>query len=255
MQPLSEKPAPKFPNGLKHAPDSAHFSLDGLLLAAFAARSLPPRFGNKPILALEAGCGCGGALLGFAMLVKQASCLGFDSESSLVRAARDNAAALNLDGRCAFLTANLANLKLDLPACHGKADILLANPPWREPGKGLRARLPLRQKAHWGGKEALALFMIAGAKLLRRLGIFCMVFSPANLADFFDILPKARLGLRYLLPINSFTGYPANRLLALCGKDCASDFRLAAPLTIHRKENRIVKYTSEAIEFCPWLGQ
>ena len=130
----------RFPRGLEQPEGSLRFGADALLLAAFAARHLPPKkngpgeyradkYGPNncgpdncglenrgpdaanpgPTLVAELGCGCGAALLGLAMLRPHICGLGLERENPLVLAAVSNAALLGLSKQLHFVDLDLAD--------------------------------------------------------------------------------------------------------------------------------------------------
>ncbi|MDY0259090.1 MAG: hypothetical protein RBR41_05430 [Desulfovibrio sp.] len=141
----------RFPRGLEQPEGSLRFGADALLLAAFAARHLPPEKSGPgkcgpdecgpgkcgpdecgadnrgpdnhperlwagaanpgPTLVAELGCGCGAALLGLAMLRPHICGLGLERELPLVKAAKGNAARLGLSDQLRFLAFDLEDKK------------------------------------------------------------------------------------------------------------------------------------------------
>ena len=124
----------RFPRGLEQPEGSLRFGADALLLAAFAARGLPPEkhrpdqcAPNKyapdkhlqkqwlgaaspaPTLVAELGCGCGAALLGLAMLRPHICGLGLEREHPLVQAAVSNAVLLGLSDQLHFASLDLTD--------------------------------------------------------------------------------------------------------------------------------------------------
>ncbi len=135
----------RFPRGLEQPEGSLRFGADALLLAAFAARHLPPKKNGPgeyradkygpdtcgldkygldqcgpdnrgpdaanpgPTLVAELGCGCGAALLGLAMLRPHICGLGLERENPLVLAAVNNAALLGLSNHLHFVDLDLAD--------------------------------------------------------------------------------------------------------------------------------------------------
>ena len=135
----------RFPRGLEQPEGSLRFGADALLLAAFAARHLPPKKNGPgeyradkygpdtcgldkygldqcgpdnrgpdaanpgPTLVAELGCGCGAALLGLAMLRPHICGLGLEREHPLVKAAEGNAALLGLSDHLHFVDLDLAD--------------------------------------------------------------------------------------------------------------------------------------------------
>lgn len=105
----------QFPRGLKQPEGSLRFGADALLLAAFAARSLPPKkqtpgaANGTSLVVAELGCGCGAALLGLAMRCPYILGLGLEREKPLVQAAVNNAALLGLSDQLHFVGLDLAD--------------------------------------------------------------------------------------------------------------------------------------------------
>lgn len=206
------------------------------------------------MLALESGCGCGAVSFGFALLAPSSRCIGIEKQEKLVLAARRNAQALNLSGRCQFFAADLADLPPEILKFQRKADLVMANPPWRNPARGLVTAQNMRKKAYWRQKNTLPLFLKSASALLRRHGRFCLILPHFLLSDFFESLKTTELGLRKILPVCSFANAPVSRLLLLCQKNAASDYEISYPLAIHEKREGVVGYTGQARAFCPWLA-
>ena len=105
----------QFPRGLEQPEGSLRFGADALLLAAFAARCLPPKkqtpgaANGTPLVVAELGCGCGAALLGLAMRYPYIFGLGLEREKPLVQAAMNNAALLGLSDQLHFVGLDLAD--------------------------------------------------------------------------------------------------------------------------------------------------
>ena len=104
-----------FPRGLEQPEGSLRFGADALLLAAFAARCLPPKkqtsgaANGTPLVVAELGCGCGAALLGLAMRCPYIFGLGLEREKPLVQSAMNNAALLGLSDHLHFVGLDLAD--------------------------------------------------------------------------------------------------------------------------------------------------
>lgn len=155
----------RFPRGLEQPEGSLRFGADALLLAAFAARHLPPekpgpgecRADNRgsekprpgaanpgPTLVAELGCGCGAALLGLAMLRPHVCGLGLEREQPLVKAAEGNAARLGLSDQLRFIALDLADRKT-LATLHAPvrvSDLFPTADAFFSPDNGDRERQP-----------------------------------------------------------------------------------------------------------------
>ena len=155
----------RFPRGLEQPEGSLRFGADALLLAAFAARHLPPdrrgpdRRGpdkrgpdkhgvgaarHAPTLVAELGCGCGAALLGLAMLRPQIRGLGLERERPLVLAAESNATRLGLSDQLRFSALDLEDTKAlaTLRAPVGIPGLLPTAGAFSSPDKGNTERHP-----------------------------------------------------------------------------------------------------------------
>ena len=245
-----------YPRGLAQPPGAYRFGLEALLLAAFAARTLRERRGGRESAVTELGAGCGAALLGVALSLPYATCLGLEREPVLVAAARCNAEALGLSGRVRFAEADAADVE-DAARAAGPQDMVLANPPWGQAGRGRASPSRLREAALRGGAgpdgDAFPAFCAAAARLLRHKGLFCCIVPASALTRICLALEGTRLGLRRVLPLRPHTGKAAHRLLLLAQNGASAEPVLASPLTLHRRGAPF--WTRAALSFCPWLAE
>lgn len=270
-----------FPRGLIQPEGAYRFGLEALLLAAFAAQTLreraPRKGGHREMTVAELGSGCGAALLGVALRRPDARCLGLELEPSLVLAAAANARALGLAERVRFRVADVA-APTELTALEkdtAPQDLVLANPPWGQPGRGHPSPSTLREAALRGtivskptlddgrcdapAGDAFPIFCVAAARLLRHRGAFCCIVPTQALTRICSALEAARLGLRRILPLRPHTRKPAHRLLLLAQKDATAEPQLLAPLTLHahaatKRGENAPGWTRAALAFCPWLA-
>ena len=242
-----------FPRGLIQPESSGRFGLDALLLASWGAKAAEKYYHDNLRIVIETGCGCGAALLGFALLHKNSSCIGLELEKELAEAACQNAIQLNLPDKCLFYQADLANLPKNLQCYREKAQLVLANPPWRKPGDGLITNKSLAKNAHWELTGTLELFLESAAYFLEHHGRLCLIIPIWQLHRLMAHLVKIPLGLREIQPIASWPDGNISRLLIICQKNSAMDYKMAFPLAIHEKRNNKIGYSQQARDFCPWL--
>lgn len=245
----------KFPAGLIQPEGSARFSLDALLLAAFSVKYLPTKIKARDFQAMELGCGCGAVMLGTALLCPTGSFTGFDNEAALIEAARKNADKLSVSSRCRFYNKNVTNAD-SFQDFANNADLVMINPPWQMPGTGIKPQNPVREKAFWATGDTFITFFQLAEILLKRRGRLCAIFPPTRLIDFFHFLDNSLLGLRLLLPCQSYHDTAVKRILVLCQKNAASDFAFSAPLILRicSDDGLSASYSPMAVNFCPWLS-
>ena len=253
--------APRFPRGLVQPEGAYRFGLEALLLAAFAVRTMRERGrgARREVAVAELGSGCGAALLGVALRLPRALCLGLEREAALVAAARANAEALGLSGRVRFFAADVG---APPPNDAVPRDMVIANPPWGLPGSGRRSPWALREGALRGadaparsGGDAFPVFCAAAGRLLRHKGLFCCITPASALTRICAALEDARLGLRRILPLRPHTGDAAHRLLLLAQKGARAEPEFRPPLTLHRRAaSSGPTWTRAALAFCPWLA-
>ena len=155
--PIGESPSPHaearraFPAGLEQPEGSFRFSVDALLLAAFAAS----RTTDVTIRFIDLGTGCGVVGLAY-LLLKRNICQGFgmDCNPELIAAAQNNTAKLGFSDRFALHTGELADTRFleNLRMEASPVQLVMANPPWRLVGSGRLPATEARRKALFGDK-------------------------------------------------------------------------------------------------------
>lgn len=249
-----------FPAGLHQPCGCLKFGMDALLLASWAKKILQALPARKGLRIVEAGCGCGAALLALAMSYPECHCLGFEQDASLAEAAVLNAQRLNaMNAKFRNMNIGKREFFANIGEWRGKCGLVLANPPWRSPGEGNRSKQKSREAAIWAKEDTFDIFCKAAWELLAHRAFFCVIIPPACLPDFFTALAQNGLGAREIMPVRPFEGKPASRLLMLCQKNAKSLPVLATDLILH--ESTMPRgaekhpWTSQALDFCPWLGK
>lgn len=244
-----------FPRGLFQPEGSFRFSLDALLLAAYAARRRP----EWRRLA-DLGCGAGAVAFGLLLLAGEGTgrrVLGLELRPELVEAARRNAAGLGFAG--AF-RAEPADLTAYAPGrAAGGFDLITANPPYRRPEEG---RLPpdeLRRAALFGGPENLAAFIRAGRTLIAPGGQFCLIFPYRRLDELAKSLRGAGLALLDAMPVAARAGAEPKLALVSAGIAAEENKGLAGgaqkPLVLYEPTaGGGERLGRAALEFCRFLS-
>jgi tRNA1(Val) A37 N6-methylase TrmN6 len=234
-----------FPRGLIQPEDSFRFSMDALLLAAFAP-------GEKVRRAVDLGTGCGVVVFALALRFPNLSCTGIDSAAALIEAARVNAHALGLDDRTDFAEGDVADASLSSRLGRGSYELVTANPPYRITGTGRRISSLMRRKALEAPQGVLVDFIRTAALLLRHHGRFACVFPSARLGDLVAVLRAVRLEPRRLRCVHPRPGAEAGLVLLEARKNAQPDLVIEAPLVLHPSA-RGQGFSQEALAFCPWL--
>lgn len=267
-----------FPRGLYQPPGSFRFSADALLLAAFAGRAARAFSGGpKPLPVLELGCGCGAVALGFLLLYPAARVVALDLQEDLVEAARLNARSLGFEQAFSAVAADLQGLEGpgDLAALLRPAwpeggpafKLVLANPPYRLPGRGRQPASLSRRLALFGGAENLRAFVRAAAWALAPEGRFCLVWPPDRLKELEEVLRGCGLEICLDLPVRSRAGAAPGLLLLAARRAGTGETVIAGPaqnaetggplpesLVLHAEGGAGKVFSAEALDFCPFLG-
>lgn len=245
-----------FPRGLVQPPGSFRFSADALLLAAFASRSLGSAGASSA--ALELGTGCG--VVSFSFLLNMPpdvparnAILGIEIDPELVRAANENASRLGLRDAFRGLCADVGRIaELDEVGPESR-DVVIANPPYRDPGGGRLPRGGQRASALFADRAGLDCFLRAAAYALRNRGRFFCVLGADRLQEFMERLALNRLAPKRLKPVYGAPGKDARIVLVEARKNGRPGLALEAPLVLYTPPPDSM-LTPEALEFCPALA-
>lgn len=253
-----------FPRGLRQ-PDAFRFSADALLLGAFAARC-KPHWRQM----LDLGCGCGAA--SFAALLVQKESLqgrrvtGLDVQPAMLDCAMYNAKLLGFGDIFEAVNIDLEQQEQEgagVPGATGAgeglfSDLIISNPPYREPGRGRMPADALRRRAMFGSGHNFSSFIRSAAMWLSPGGVFCTVLpyqrknELAELLDCFGLKPSYGMKVftkadeaRFIL----LAAVAKNEFAVNAGNNGFSDWPEAV-LLLHDENGQISK---EATEFCPFL--
>ncbi|GFK92369.1 tRNA1(Val) (adenine(37)-N6)-methyltransferase [Fundidesulfovibrio magnetotacticus] len=237
-----------FPTGLVQPDGGYRFSLDPLLLAAFARPKRDARVADL-------GTGCGVAAL--ALLLREGvhtprEALGLDVDPAMVRAAGENARLLGLEHVFRAEERDLRDIRRIHPP--ETFTLALANPPYREPGTGQDCLSPGRQDARFATRGNAGDFARAASWLLANRGAFCAVYPADRLADLMEACRDARLAPKRLRLVHSRLDEPARLALLEAVKNAGSGMVVEPPLELHEGRGEATRLCSAALAFCPALA-
>ena len=251
-----------FPRGLFQPEGSFRFSLDALLLASFlwSAES-----GQGERL-LDLGTGCGVVALGMLCRYPELEAVGLDMLPELVEAARLNAARLDFADRFTAVTHDVAE---PAPPVPGLFTLVLANPPYRQPGRGRLPVSPLRRAALFERQGGLDDFCRAAGRAMAPDGRFGLLFPAARVKELLSALAGAGLEPVRLLPVHARANAPARVVLAEAVKKNFAPIReksgrhfssinnntaIDTPLELYEGQGTAAMLTKQALDFCPFLA-
>ena len=210
--------------------------LDAVMLAA----AVSDRDGSG-FSVLDAGAGVGTAGLCVASRCPGARVVLVEREPDLVRLARENVARNGLSERVSVLEADISNLSQTELSTFGIAegtfDQVIANPPYHTEGSGTAAAHALKAAAHAMPDAGLSAWCRFLARMAGPRGEALIVHKTAALPDLLSAL-EGRFGGLAALPLHSFAGEPAGRILLRGIKGSRAPFRLEPGLVLHEAENR-----------------
>jgi tRNA1(Val) A37 N6-methylase TrmN6 len=185
------------------------FGHDAVLLAAASAA----RDGDR---AVELGAGVGAAGLALASRVGGVRVTLLDIDPGLVAIAATNAERNGLAGRVDAVVLDVAAGEAEFARAGlqpADCDIVLMNPPFNDPDRHPGSPDPGRRAAHGLPHAAIALWVAAGARLLRPGGTLTAIFRADGLAGLLDAL-RPGFGAIALKPVHPKPGAVAIRILA-----------------------------------------
>lgn len=192
--------------------------VDPVLLAA----TIPAVSGQR---VLELGCGVGAAILCLGARVPGLGLVGVEREQTYAAlATRNGGDALEV------VVADIAALPLTLR--QRQFDHVLLNPPYWRRDASVAASDAVREVA-LGEQTPLTLWIETATKRLAPKGLLHVIHRAERLPDLMAALPHD-MGSIEVLPIAARTGRTAERLILRARKSGRADFRLHAPLILHR---------------------
>ncbi len=232
-----------FPCSMVQAEGGYRFSLDSLLLACFA------RPGRRHV-GVDLGCGCG--VVGLGMLLRQPglSLTGVDVAPANVNAARVNAIQLHFADRFVACQGDVAQWRPERVV-----DFVVANPPYRQLGRGKVSQGEARATARFEGRGSFARFARCAAVALKTRGKFTFVHLPERLPELMNALADNGLAPKRMRMVHGRPDEEARMVLMESVKAGGMGLRVEPPLILHQGRGDRTRLTGQAREFCPFLGK
>jgi tRNA1Val (adenine37-N6)-methyltransferase len=207
------------------SPDGYRYSIDPLLLCAFASIPLTARVADL-------GTGSGILPLLLARGGKGREFVGIEIQSEMAERAVQSVALNGLAERIRIVNADLRALPAEFAA--GTFAAVVSNPPYRKPSSGRVAPGAERGAARHELAGGLSDFLQVAALLLNNRGRFCVVYLAERLAELLAEMRTHRLEPKRLRMVHSRAGEPAKLVLVEGRKNAAPGLTVEAPLIIYR---------------------
>ena len=235
-----------FPRGLSQPVGGHRFSVDALLLAAFAGLRAKDRRG------LDLGTGCG--VVGLALLLSQGRedlhITGLDSDPGMLRHAWINAERLGFQRQFEIQNDDVTSYA---PENTPPYDFVSCNPPWREPGRGRQSPGLDKARARHEGPAGLVDFAAASRRALKTRGRFFLVHLPERLPEILAVCSGHGLAPKRLRLVHGHAQARAKVLLLEAVKAGGPGLAVEPPLLLYSGPERGAALTPEALAFCPFL--
>jgi len=189
---------------------------------------------------LEAGCGPGAVLLCAALRRPGLDFTGLERDPEALALAVENIRTNDLGSRVRVMAGDVC-----LPfSATGLSpfDAVLANPPYFDDPKSLRAPAPEKQQA-WMAEGGLAAWTGFLLKAVRQGGSLTLIHRADRLADLLALLGE-KAGSFQIRPIHPHADAPASRVLIRALKSGKAPLRLLPALVLHPREGS--KHTPQA---------
>lgn len=231
-----------FPRGLQQPSNGYRFSLDSLLLACFATP-------GRNHVGIDLGCGCG--VVGLALLLRHPglSLVGLEQNPESVDAARYNAVNLHYSEKLTIVQGDVKTWRPERVV-----DFVVANPPFREEGRGRTSQGEGRASARFEQQGGFADFARCAAIALKTRGKFTFVHLPERLPELFAGLAAAGLAPKRMRLVHGREDEVAKMVLMETVKAGGPGLKVEPPLVLHRGRGRDTVLTEEALEYCPFLA-
>lgn len=242
-----------FPRGLSQPDRGFRFSLDALLLTAFAGRS-----GVRGRV-LDLGAGCGVVGMGILLDHPETFVAGVDVNRAMLAHAVENSCRLGVADRFLPVRADVSHIGAVRPE---SVDLVVCNPPYRDPGTGRMSPHAAKNPARFEGGCVLRDFVGTAAFALRNRKPCAFILLAERADELLETLLACRLRPKDLLFVHPRTDAPARLILVRAIKNGGPGLSVHPPLILHQGQASETRLSPAALAFCPrlacnaepWLG-
>jgi len=230
-----------FPRGLLQPENGYRFSLDSLLLAAFV------HVGRKQH-GVDLGCGCGVIGLGLLLRHPDLKMTSVELNPGAVAIARENVVNLHFPSK---MTVEQGDVEDWHP--EDRVDFVVANPPYRELGKGRASQGGDRKAARFEDTGTFAQFARCAALSLKTRGKFTFVQLPERLPELLATVSEFGLVPKRMRLVHGRREDVAKIVLVETLMAAKPGLQVEPPLILHEGRGKKTRFTRQALDFCPFL--
>jgi tRNA1Val (adenine37-N6)-methyltransferase len=209
---------------IKQAASGYRFSLDAVLLAWHAR----PRADER---VLDLGTGCGIIPLILAYRNPSIAAFGIEIQEDLAALAISNVSANHMQNRITVLRQDMRDLKPDMIG--GPVDLVVCNPPYRQPNSGRINPDAQRAIARHELKVSLADVLQTVRRMLRTAGRFVTVYTAERIVELLCQMRTEGIEPKFMRSIHSQLDTEAKLILVDAVKGARPGARLGSPLIIY----------------------
>jgi len=216
--------------------DGYRFSIDPLLLAEFAVVQ-----GGGRVADLGSGSGILPLIL--ARRDKGVTAVGIEFQEAMAKLARRNVDLNGLGERVTILREDVLNLRQSFPV--STFDLVVANPPYRQRGRGRVSPKEGRDLARHESTATLTDFLAAAKYLVKPAGRICLIYLAERLADFLAAADRLKLSPLRLRMVHGTASAAARMFLIELAKGRKGELSILPPMIVYEEDGG---YTRELVE-------
>jgi tRNA1Val (adenine37-N6)-methyltransferase len=206
--------------------DGYRYSLDPLLLCSFAGVQA------KGASIIDLGCGCGIIPLLLTRYYSASTAVGVELQPEMASISERNIALNGLESDVSILNADILTLRKQFPV--SSFDLVLSNPPYRNPGTGKTSPRAGRDAARHETTAGLGDFLSVAKYLVKPGGSIFFVYHPSRLQEFLVTSAGLKLAVERLRMVHGTIGSDARIFLAALKKGRKCDLTIEPPLVIYK---------------------
>lgn len=189
--------------------------------------------------------------MGLGLLLRQPDLhiTGVELNHDSVRAAEENRVNLHFIDKLTIERGDVADWRPEKVV-----DFVVANPPYRELGKGKSSQGEGRETARFETRGSFAAFARCAGVALKTRGKFSFVHLPERLPELMADLAAVGLVPKRMRLVHGRADETARMVLMETIKAGGAGLKVEPPLIMHSGKGKSTRLTEQALEYCPFLA-